>query len=67
LKVIAKAIYLLTFYSGLSMYPVTVWIISGLRSSGVSMQNCAHGKISMCALSNNLNVKYRHNFYEDKP
>jgi len=32
LKVIAKTIYLLTFYPGLSMNPGTVWIISGLRS-----------------------------------
>jgi len=32
LKVIAKTIYLLTFYSGLSMNPGTVWIFSGLRS-----------------------------------
>jgi len=32
LKVIAKAIYLLNFYSGLCMYPGTEWIISGLRS-----------------------------------
>jgi len=32
LKVIAKTIHLLTFYSGLSMYPGTMWVISGLRS-----------------------------------
>ena len=32
MKVIAKTIYLLTFYPGLSMNPGTVWIISGLRS-----------------------------------
>jgi len=32
LEVVAKAIYLLNFYSGSSMYPATVWIISGLRS-----------------------------------
>jgi len=27
LEVVAKAIYLLKFYSGLSMLPATVWII----------------------------------------
>jgi len=32
LKVVAKVIYLLNFYSGSSMCPATVWIISGLRS-----------------------------------
>jgi len=32
LEVVAKAIYLLTFCSGLFMCPVAVWIISGLRS-----------------------------------
>jgi len=32
LEVVAKAIYLLNFYSGLSMCPATGWIISGLRS-----------------------------------
>jgi len=32
LEVVAKAIYLLIFYSGSSMCPATVWIVSGLRS-----------------------------------
>jgi len=32
LEVFPKAIYLLNFYSGLYMFPATVWIISGLRS-----------------------------------
>jgi len=32
LEVVAKAIYLLNFYSGLSVCLATVWIISGLRS-----------------------------------
>jgi len=32
LEVVAKTIYLLNFYSGLSIFPVTVWNISGLRS-----------------------------------
>jgi len=32
LEVVAKAIYLLNFYSGSSMCPVTAWIISGLWS-----------------------------------
>jgi len=33
-------------------------------TSGVSMQSGAHVKVKMCALSNNLNVKYREKFYE---
>jgi len=32
LKVVAKAIVQLKFYSGSSMGPATVWIVSGLRS-----------------------------------
>jgi len=32
LEVVPEAIHLLNFYSGSSMYPATVWIISGLRS-----------------------------------
>jgi len=32
LEVVAKAIYLLNFYSGSSVCPATVWIISGLQS-----------------------------------
>jgi len=32
LDAVAKAIYLLNFYSGLSMCPATVWITSGPRS-----------------------------------
>jgi len=32
LEIVAKAIYLLNFCSGSSMYPATVWIISGLRN-----------------------------------
>jgi len=32
LQVVPKAIYLLNFYSGSSMCPATVWIISRLRS-----------------------------------
>jgi len=32
LEVVAKAVYLLIFYSRSSMCPATVWIISGLRS-----------------------------------
>jgi len=32
LEVVAKAIYPLNFYSGLSMHAATAWIISGLRS-----------------------------------
>jgi len=32
LEVVAKAIYPLNFYSGLSVRSATVWIISGLRS-----------------------------------
>jgi len=32
LEFVAKASYLLNFYSGSSMCPATVWIISGLRS-----------------------------------
>jgi len=32
LEVVAKAIYLLNFYTGSSMCPPTMWIISGLRS-----------------------------------
>jgi len=32
LQVVAKAIYQLNFYSGLSMCPAAEWIISGLRS-----------------------------------
>jgi len=32
LEVVAKAIYLFKFYSGSSMCPATLWIISGLRS-----------------------------------
>jgi len=32
LEVVAKAIYQLNFCSGSSMYPATMWIISGLRS-----------------------------------
>jgi len=32
LEVVATAIHLLNFYSGSSMCPATVWIISGLRS-----------------------------------
>jgi len=32
LKVVAKAIVQLKFYSGSSMCPATVWIVSGLRS-----------------------------------
>jgi len=31
LEVVTKAMYLLNFYSGSSMCPATVWIISGLR------------------------------------
>jgi len=34
--------------------------------SGVSMQNGAHGKVEMCALFKNLNIRCRHNFYETK-
>jgi len=33
-------------------------------TSGVSMQSGAHGKIYMCALTNNLNITYRYNFYD---
>jgi len=33
LEVVGKAIYLLNFYSGSSMCPATVWILSGPRSS----------------------------------
>jgi len=32
LEVVAKAIYLLNFYSGSPVCPATLWIISGLRS-----------------------------------
>jgi len=32
MEVVAKALYLLNFYSGLSVCLATVWIISGLRS-----------------------------------
>jgi len=32
LEVVAIAIYLLNFFTGSSMRPATVWIISGLRS-----------------------------------
>jgi len=32
LEVVAKAIYLLNLYSGSSMCPATVWIISRMRS-----------------------------------
>jgi len=32
--------------------------------SGVSMYSGAHGKILMCALSNKLNIRCTHNFYE---
>jgi len=32
LEVVSKAIIQLNFYSGSSMCPATVWIISGLRS-----------------------------------
>jgi len=31
LEVVAKAIYLLNFYSESFMWPATVWVISGLR------------------------------------
>jgi len=34
------------------------------RYNGLSMQNGAHGKVELCALSNNLYIGYRHNFYE---
>ena len=52
LEVVAKAIYLLNFYSGSSMCPAAVWIISGLRSSfhehgsisgALSFQECHSG------------------------
>ena len=32
MEFVAKAIYLLNFYSGSSMFPATVWIISGRRN-----------------------------------
>jgi len=32
--------------------------------SGVSTQNGAHGKVSLCALFNNFNIRYGHHFYE---
>jgi len=33
-------------------------------TSGISMQTDAHGKIEMCAVSNYLNIKFRHSFDE---
>jgi len=32
--------------------------------NGASVRNGANGKVEVCALSNNLCITYRHNFYE---
>ena len=38
--------------------------MSAPGSSGVSIKNGVHGKTLMCALFNNLCIRYRHNFFE---
>jgi len=40
------------------------WRVILRSSSGVSMQNGAHGKVEMCAVFYNLNIRYRRNFYK---
>ena len=37
---------------------------SGTTHNGVSMQNGAHARAFMCALYNNLSIRYTNNFYK---